>query len=233
VIYVNTVSGAYQSPPHFNLYRAELEPVFASYKSWADAISANASWIMFGLNSQFYSRELALEPIVASFKSWIETSLFPDPTDTFSYWPSTAMRLEEAKTARNLLEEFIALKQNWDGYGASPISDEARGHARRFVDMIEAAPGAPPMPEISPMPSGTISFEWETPRVHAYLEIGSTLYSGFIKTEQGPLLLQGSADYLDQHIVSLIQRAISAPVSLSAPITEIHRQVPQYDLSPA
>lgn len=233
MIYANAVSGAYQSPPHFNLYRAELEPVFASYRSWVDAVSTNASWITFGLNSQFYSRELELEPIVASFKSWIETSFFPYPADTFSYRPSTAMRLEEAKAARNLLQEFAALKQNWDGYGASPISDEGREHARRFVDMIEAAPGAPPIPEISPMPSGTISFEWETPSAHAYLEIGSTLYSGFIKTEQGPLLLQGSADHLDQHIVTLIHRAISAPVSLSAPITEIHRQVPQYDLSPA
>jgi|SRR5271157_2016603 len=205
MIYANAVSGAYQSSPHFNLYRAELEPVLVSNRSWAEAIAANASWITFGLNSQFYSQELELEPIVASFRSWIEANFLRHSSGAFSYGLSTAMRIEEAKAARHLLQEFATLKQDWDGYGASPISDAARVHARSLIDMIEAAPGAPPIPEISPTPSGTISFEWETQGAYAYLEIGSTRYSGFIKTEQGPTLFQGSTDYLDQNILSLIQ----------------------------
>ena len=82
--------------------------------NWADAISANASWMTFGLNSQFTS-ELESEPIVALFKSWIEANLFLYPADTFPNWPSTAMRIEEAKAVRYLLQEFAALKQNWDG----------------------------------------------------------------------------------------------------------------------
>jgi hypothetical protein len=229
VIFANAVSGAYQSLPHFNLYRSELEPALVSYRNWADAISAGASWIVFGLNSQFYSSELELEPTVSAFKSWIEASYLRYPADTLHYWPSMAMRIEEAKAVRNSLAEFATLRQNWDGYGASPISREACAHARRFIDMIEAAPGGLPIPDISPMPSGTISFEWETPDAHAYLEVGNTAYSGFIKTEQGPFLLQGVADYLDQQVISLIQRGVCESVPITASVSDIYTQVPQYD----
>ena len=46
-------------------------------------------------------------------------------------------------------------------------------NALRFVNLIEAAPSGLPAPEICPKPNGTISFEWETPRVEAYIEIGT------------------------------------------------------------
>ncbi|HTV46162.1 MAG TPA: hypothetical protein VMF05_12680 [Stellaceae bacterium] len=143
------------------------------------------------------------------------------------YWVPTATRLEEAKSIRFSIDQFATLNANWDGYGASPIAEPARENARHFVDMIEATPFGLPAPDVSPTPAGTISFEWEAPHAEAYLEIGNTRYSGFIKfdQEQQPFLLQGHADSMDQQIVTLIQTAIAGPPTTSAPtITEMQTQ---------
>jgi hypothetical protein len=113
------------------------------------------------------------------------------------------------------------------------ISDQARRHASLFIDMIEAAPSGVPIPEVSPTPSGTVAFEWETHDGQAYLEIGNTRYSGYIKLDrQAPTFINGQVDYLlfDQPIVASIQRAISAPATPSPPVTEIYAQAPRYEL---
>lgn len=101
------------------------------------------------------------------------------------------------ESARAAIEEFGALKENWDGYGAASISYAARDNAIQFVRAIETAPFTMPPPEIRPQPSGTILFEWETPQAEAYLEIGDTRYSGFVKpTEKQPTFLEGDASEL-------------------------------------
>lgn len=145
------------------------------------------------------------------------------PAQSFVYLVPTATRVEEAKSARHSIDEFAQLRENWDGYGGSPISDQASDNARHFIGVIEAAPYGMAGPEVLPQPSGTISFEWETPYAEVYLEIGNTLYSGFIKTDdEQPLFLQGQADSMDQQIVALMQSAIAGPAAHSAPtITEI------------
>jgi hypothetical protein len=100
-----------------------------------------------------------------------------------------------------------------------------------LIDIIEIAPFNMPAAEIFPQPSGTISFEWETPFEEMYLEIGNTLYSGFIKTDdEQAILLEGPADSLDQQIVALMHGAIAGPSAYSAPtITEIHAQPQWYE----
>jgi hypothetical protein len=153
------------------------------------------------------------------------------PAQTFLYWVPTATWLEELKSARHSIDEFAMLQEDWDGYGASSISDQARAHAHHFLNEIEAAPFEVPIPEISPKPTGTISFEWEAPHSEVYIEIGNTRYSGFIKTDrQQPIFLQGHADSVGQQIVALIQSAIAAPPTTSAPtITEIRAQPQWWD----
>jgi hypothetical protein len=147
-------------------------------------------------------------------------------TQSFVYRVPAVTWLEELKSARHSIDEFALLQENWDAYGASQISDEARQHAHRFINEIEAAPFEVPIPEVSPKPTGTISFEWEAPHAEVYIEIGNTRYSGFIKTEQRePVFLQGHADSMDQQIVALIQSALASPLQSSAPtITEIRPQ---------
>jgi hypothetical protein len=143
--------------------------------------------------------------------------------ESFEYLAPAATRLEETKSAQHSIEEFGKLSENWDGYGASSISTHARGNAIRFITIFDAAPFNMPLPDAFPQPSGTISFEWETPSAEVYLEIGNTLYSGFIKTDDDQtFFLQGQADSLDQQIVALIHGAIAGPSAYSAPtITEI------------
>jgi hypothetical protein len=142
----------------------------------------------------------------------------------FVYCFPTATQLEETKVARKSIDAFRTLRENWDGYGAAAISPIACDNARYFIDLIEAAPFGLPAPELSPTPAGTISFEWEGSHAEAYLEIGNTRYSGFIKIdyEQEPAFLQGYVECMDHQIIRSIRIAIAQPLTTSAPaITEI------------
>jgi hypothetical protein len=147
-----------------------------------------------------------------------------------SYCVPAATRIEQAKFARLAVRGLANLKENGDGYGAAPISEQTRDNALRFVNLIEAAPYGLPAPEICPKPNGTISFEWETPRVEAYLEIGNTRYSGFVTTDQEPaVLLEGYAESMDQQIVAFVHTAISLSPAHPASITEIHTAAPKHE----
>jgi hypothetical protein len=48
-------------------------------------------------------------------------------------------------------------RENWDGYGAQPISEQACNDAEKFVQML---PEYKKRPEITPVPDGDISLEW-------------------------------------------------------------------------
>lgn len=48
-------------------------------------------------------------------------------------------------------------KEDWDGYGALPVSWEAYYEATRF---LRAWPLSLPVPELGPEPEGDIGFEW-------------------------------------------------------------------------
>ena len=150
--------------------------------------------------------------------------------EVVAFFVPAATRLEQAKSARIIVKELAALNENWDGYGASAISQQTLDNALRFIDTIEAAPHGLPAPEISPTPNGTISFEWEAPHTEAYLEIGNTRYSGFITTDgQQSAFLEGRSDSMDQQIVAVLQSAMSLTASHPASITEIHTQSPKHE----
>jgi hypothetical protein len=171
--------------------------------------------------------------ITPIFAAWSEIAnravghLFREFT---SYFVPEATRVEQAKSARLVIKELADLGENRDGYGAAAISEQTRDNALRFVSLIAAAPHGLPAPEISPKPNGTISFEWETPRVEAYLEIGNTRYSGFVTTDQQPpALFEGYADSMDQQIVAVVQTAMSLAPAHPASITEIHTTAPKHE----
>jgi len=77
----------------------------------------------------------------------------------------------ERVSAREKLEELVRMPENWDGYGAVPIRIETTRNALR---MLEILPDEIPMPDITPNPNGTVSFEWESPAGIGHLEIGRT-----------------------------------------------------------
>jgi hypothetical protein len=128
VIYANTVSGAFQTASYTNLFQVWLSDTVSPCTSWVESF-ARASWMM--------------------------TGVYP-PTEGSNFLPFTAQRIENAKTARESINELGSLQDNWDGYGASSISDQARRHALLFIDMIEAAPSGVPIPEVSPQGCSTL-----------------------------------------------------------------------------
>jgi hypothetical protein len=62
------------------------------------------------------------------------------------------------ETVENLLSTVDkASKENWDAYGARPVSYEALSYALGFLN---ALPTTAPKPDISVHPDGDIAFEW-------------------------------------------------------------------------
>ena len=47
---------------------------------------------------------------------------------------------------------------NWDGYGAAPLSEDARRQAEQFIDLL---PTDLPEPEVAADPDGDVSLYWE------------------------------------------------------------------------
>ena len=74
--------------------------------------------------------------------------------------------LSRAVTTKSLLGQLShvlwktkedSLEDNWDGYGALPVSFESYLNARQILDTM---PTTTPLPDISADPDGEISFEW-------------------------------------------------------------------------
>ena len=59
------------------------------------------------------------------------------------------------KALFNILEECG--EDNWDGYGAQPITSQAYFEALQFIDLL---PDDFPLPDVVPEPTGHIGFEW-------------------------------------------------------------------------
>ena len=97
----------------------------------------------------------------------------------------TALGLAETQ-----IEELSRMEENWDGYGALPISGTTRYNALSVLRGI--VPHAP-TPDITPNPNGTVSFEWESPRGKAHLEIGQTRLSFYINPVVGFPILKDAA----------------------------------------
>jgi len=94
--------------------------------------------------------------------------------------------------AETQIEELAAMQADWDGYGALPINAATKYNSLASLRGILIYG---PVPEITPNPNGTLSFEWETRRGSAHLEIGQTRLSFYIKPRIGqPVFLDSGAD---------------------------------------
>lgn len=94
-------------------------------------------------------------------------------------------------TLQRSIEVLAAMPPNWDGYGALPIDPLTAENAMRAVEALSELPS----PEITPNPNGTLSFEWQSKKGLAHLEIGKTRYSCYIAlSSTAPLYADGAAD---------------------------------------
>lgn len=144
-----------------------------------------------------------------------DTSLFPQIGATTSFvefakqipahhWLRAACVLPitaELTHAQAVLQELAKLKDDWDGYGARPVTPDSCAHAQKFLAI---SPEGMTAPEITPSSNGTITFEWATGDGDALLEIGRTRYSGHIQPKHGQALyLQGGlSTAMDEQIAT-------------------------------
>lgn len=121
--------------------------------------------------------------------------------------------------AKAEIEKLAAMPANWDGEGALQICEEAKGNAKATVDAV--FPNVP-SPEIIPNPNGTISFEWESEKGKAHLEIGRTQFSFYIKPRQGePLLLDGKIEQISDDLGRIISLWLFPARRHVMPMTQI------------
>ena len=89
----------------------------------------------------------------------------------------------ELDAAIAAVDEFAAMKENWDGYGAARIAEAASNNAKSALSRLL---GVTPCPDLSPNPNGTISMEWEGESGYAVLEVGNSRYSFYMKVGNNP-----------------------------------------------
>jgi hypothetical protein len=119
----------------------------------------------------------------------------------------TSEELSVLSVSENQIEELSRLQDNWDGYGAVPISEYTKYHS---MAALRGILGSAPHPDITPNPNGTLSFEWETQRGVAHLEVGQTKMSFYIK----PLV--GEPIFIDANTSDMLLTSITIGVFVSA-----------------
>ncbi len=114
------------------------------------------------------------------------------------------------------VRSFSKLREGWDGYGATSIKSATIENAANFLDGIHL----PPLlgtPFVAPHPNGTITFEWESPFGEAYLEIGQTRYSFYVKPIVGKaIFLEGKTDSPEIYPMAKSIEAILLPIQSSS-----------------
>ena len=137
-------------------------------------------------------------------------------------FPVTASVLEQWGQARAELAKIGQLEPNWDGYDAAAIGPMTLDNTRRALSVLESSGLPIPTPEISPTSAGTVSLAWENDNMEAYLEIGNTRYSGYIKIDQQPpALLEGQADTIDARMLWPIAMGSSSSIASAPAISHI------------
>jgi hypothetical protein len=113
----------------------------------------------------------------------------------------------ETELAKQSLNQIAELEANWDGYGASPVSKMVRMNAWEALRRFEAG-GA--IPEITPLPNGTIAFDWYSNGVRGHFEIGRSKYSMYFTAADGTTrYYSGSAGNVDDEARDAISRALA------------------------
>jgi len=86
------------------------------------------------------------------------------------YYDAEISEFRKAETLGRFLHEVLqsldevfkeCSKEDWDGYGAFPITEDAYLETQRLIKSLPLTSFIP-MPEITPEPDGSIGIEWST-----------------------------------------------------------------------
>jgi len=129
----------------------------------------------------------------------------------------------ELPAVRRAIEDNAFVEPNWDGYGSLGIKPETKENAIQGIQnvLLEA-----PVPDITPNPNGTLSFEWETQNGSAHLEVGQTMFSFYVRPRAGdPILFSGPADQINRLHGSLIADLLFPRGGVTSATTSIRYSV--------
>jgi hypothetical protein len=115
-----------------------------------------------------------------SGQQWIfgtSTNLVPQGmlSDYFTY--QSPLASEAHINAAQTLRDISHLTEDWDGYGALQVSTEALASAYWILSNSYNLP----VPEFTPTANGTLGVEWKRGEKEAYVEVGKTRVSGYVK----------------------------------------------------
>lgn len=98
-------------------------------------------------------------------------------------------------------------EHGWDGYDASPLSEDSILHARNFIDLI---PVWAPRPDLIPSPDGWLSFEWRS-RTNRMLSVtpenGALIYAAALgphHVQYGGVSLEECREKLPTHLTEIL-----------------------------
>jgi hypothetical protein len=112
------------------------------------------------------------------------------------------------------------LRHGWDGYGALPIRPETLRNARAFLRLTAGYAESLPIPEVSPHSNGTISLEWQHGSAEAYVEIGKSRLSGFVRSSEGTTyFIEGNMDDVTPALPNFIQMHLCHSIAASSSIS--------------
>ncbi len=101
------------------------------------------------------------------------------------------------------IDSFLELKNNWDGYGASPVINEVAQATKRLIPLL-ASHLIDRVTDVFPNPHGTITIEWENrTKERLSLEIGQNNYSYFVKLNNtNPKFINGENILTDLKVIT-------------------------------
>lgn len=136
-------------------------------------------------------------------ESLIFPGIGPEPPPQQWYMPD---RFAEVESLRRLVDEFAYSQEDWDGYGALPISPDTKANAQTALNAFRKMTQPP---TVMSNANGTMSFEWETENGIGHIEIGKNRYSFYIKPASGqPILFDGEANNVAYVLASLLDSVL-------------------------
>lgn len=97
------------------------------------------------------------------------------------------------------IDDFVALCDNWDGYGGIPLFRDIAEKTKLFIAMLDDY-YIDNITDIYPNPHGTLNIEWENENKKdekLCLEIGSCSYSYFVKYNNRDPKLSNGLDIIE------------------------------------
>ena len=141
---------------------------------------------------------------------WLARAFDPPRRGT-DFWEHAAREDE--------LTEIARLPDNWDGCGATAVTDDAIAHAQALLAALDATGDAPDL--ISPSPAGTVLFEWESSLGTAHLEIGRSTFGFYTSPTMGNAMLYGggigglNAKKIRVAVTTILPRSTTSALGLS------------------